>query len=74
MAVFVLPKSAKFNELTRNWKFYQEFPARTQIFTRQSQENPAHQEVVAPTPWYVHLWLVDADCAIYDQTPPTILD
>jgi hypothetical protein len=71
MAVFVLPKWAKFTPLTKNWKLYQEFPARTQLFTRQSLENPAQQEVVAPTPWHVQLWLVDADCAFYDSTAPT---
>jgi hypothetical protein len=27
--------------------------------------------VVAPAPWHVHLWLVDADCPFYDQTPPS---
>jgi hypothetical protein len=27
--------------------------------------------VVAPAPWLVHLWLVDADCALYDSTSPT---
>jgi hypothetical protein len=47
MAVFVLPKWAKFTQVTKNWKLYQEFPARTQLFTRQSLENPAQQEVVA---------------------------
>jgi hypothetical protein len=41
MAVFVVPKWAKFNHLTKYWKLYQEFPARTQLFTRQSLENPA---------------------------------
>jgi hypothetical protein len=55
MAVFVLPKWAKFNELTRHSKLYQEFPARTHIFTRHSLENLAQQEVVAPAPWHVHL-------------------
>jgi hypothetical protein len=50
MAVFVLPKWAKFTQLTKHWKLYQEFPARTQLFTRQSLENPAQQEVVAPAP------------------------
>jgi hypothetical protein len=68
MAVFVLPKWAKFTPLTKHWKLYQEFPARTHFFTRQSLENPAQQEVVAPAPWPVHLWLVDADCAFYDST------
>jgi hypothetical protein len=41
MAVFVLPKWAKFASLTKHWKLYQEFPARTHLFTRQSLENPA---------------------------------
>jgi hypothetical protein len=70
MAAFVLPKWAKFNELTRHWKLYQEFPARTQLFTRQSLENPTQQEVVAP--WRLQLWLVDAGCTFYDQAPTTI--
>jgi hypothetical protein len=39
-AVFVLPKWAKFNQLTKHWKLNQEFPARTQLFTRQSLERP----------------------------------
>jgi hypothetical protein len=30
--------------------------------------------VVAPTPWHVHLWLVDADCAFYNPTSPTESD
>jgi hypothetical protein len=30
--------------------------------------------VVAPAPWHVQLWLVDVDCAFYDQTPPTFPD
>jgi hypothetical protein len=50
MAVFVLPKWAKFNQLTKHWKLYQEFPSRTQRFARQSLENLAHREVVAPDP------------------------
>jgi hypothetical protein len=41
------------------------------VFTRQSLENPAQQKVVAPTPWHVQLWLVDADCAFYDMASPT---
>jgi hypothetical protein len=36
MAVFARPKLAKFNELTLHRKLYQEFPTRTQQFTRQS--------------------------------------
>jgi hypothetical protein len=35
LAVFVLPRWAKFNELTRHWKLFREFPARTPLFTRQ---------------------------------------
>jgi DNA-binding XRE family transcriptional regulator len=56
MDVFVLPKWAKFAQLTKHWKLYQEFSARTQLFTRQSPENPAQHEVVAPAPWHVQLW------------------
>jgi hypothetical protein len=63
MAIFFLPKWTKFNHLTKHWKHNQEFQARTQLFTRQSLENPTQQEVVAPAPWHVQLWLVDADCA-----------
>jgi hypothetical protein len=74
MAVFVLPKWAKFTRVTKNRKLYQEFPARTQLFTRQSLENPAQQEVVAPAPWHVQLWLVDADCAFNDSTSPATPD
>jgi hypothetical protein len=74
MTVFVLPKWAKFNQLTKHWKFYQEFPARTQLFTRKSVENPVEQEVVALAPWHVQLWLIDDDCAFYDPVSPTILD
>jgi hypothetical protein len=55
MAVFVLPKWAKFNQLAKYWKLHQEFPARTQLFTRQSLENPTKHEVVAPGPWHVQL-------------------
>jgi hypothetical protein len=64
MVVVVLPKWAKFNELTRHWKLYQEFPARTQLFTRQSLDDP----------WHAQLWLVDVDCAFYDPIPTTLLD
>jgi hypothetical protein len=71
MAVFVLPKWAKFAQLTKHWKLYQEFPARTQLFTRLSLESLAQQEVVAPAFWPVKLWLIDADCAFYDQTSST---
>jgi hypothetical protein len=74
MAVFVLPKWAKFAQLTKYWKLYQEFLARTQLFTSQSLENPSQQEVVAPAPWHVQLWLIDADCDFYDPTSPTKSD
>jgi hypothetical protein len=30
--------------------------------------------VLAPTPWHVQLWLVDADCAFYDHTPHAVHD
>jgi hypothetical protein len=40
MDVFVLLKWAKLNELTRHWKLCQEFPARTQLLTRQSLDDP----------------------------------
>jgi hypothetical protein len=30
--------------------------------------------VVAPTPWPVQLWLVNADCTFYDHAPTTVLD
>jgi hypothetical protein len=30
--------------------------------------------VVAPSPWHVQLWLVDADCTFYDHTPTTFHD
>jgi hypothetical protein len=74
MAVFVLPKWAKFNQLTKQWKLYQELQARTQLYTRQSLENPAQQEVFAPAPWHVLLWFVDADCDFYDLASPTCPD
>jgi hypothetical protein len=74
MVVCVLSKWAKFIELTRHLKLYQEFPARTQLFTRQSLENPIQQDVVAPSPWPVRLWLVDAHCTFSDHVPTTIPD
>jgi hypothetical protein len=43
MVVFVLFKWAKFDELTSYWKFYEEFLARTHLFTLRSLENPTHQ-------------------------------
>jgi hypothetical protein len=74
IVVFVPPKWSKFNDLTRHWKLYQEFPARTHLFTRQSLENPTQQEVVAPSPWHVQLWLVDADCTFSVHAPTTVPD
>jgi hypothetical protein len=74
MAVFVLPKWAKFAPLTKHLKLYEEFPARTQLFTRESLEKPTLHEVVAPAPWPMQLWLVDADCAFYDSTTSTESD
>jgi hypothetical protein len=68
------PKWAKFNELTRHYKLYQEFLGRTQLFTRQSMDSPTQQEVVAQALWHVQLWLVDADSAFYDHAPTTIPD
>jgi hypothetical protein len=59
MVVFALPKWNEFNEPTRHLKLNQKFPARTQLFTRQSVDDPTQHEVVALDPWYVHLWLVD---------------
>jgi hypothetical protein len=55
MAVFVLPRLDKFNELTRHLKLYQEFPAKIKLFTRLSLDNSTQQEVVALTPWHVQL-------------------
>jgi hypothetical protein len=74
MVVFVLPKWAKFNGLTRHWKLYQEFQARTHMFTRHSLDDPTQHEVAARAPWHVHMWLVDADCAFYDPAPTTVPD
>jgi hypothetical protein len=71
MAVFVLPKWAKFAQLTKHWKLYQEFLAGTQLFTCHSLESPTQQQVVAPASWHIQLWLVDADCAFYDPASPT---
>jgi hypothetical protein len=74
MAVFVFPKWAKFNELTRPWKLDQDFRARTQLFTRQSLDDPTLHEVVAPYPSHVELWLVDARCAFFDPPPTKVYD
>jgi hypothetical protein len=74
MVVFVLPKWAKFNELTRHLKLCREFPARTQLFTRKSLDNPTQQEVFAPPPWHVQLWLVDVYFTFYDHAPTIVPD
>jgi hypothetical protein len=55
-------------------KLYQEFQARTHLFTCQSLDNPTLQEVVAPTSWHVQFLLVDNDCTLCDQAPTTIDD
>jgi hypothetical protein len=51
---------------------YQEFGARTRLFTRPSAVDPTNQEVVARARWLVQLWLVDADCDFYDSAPTNI--
>jgi hypothetical protein len=73
MGVLVLPKSAKFNEATRHWTLYQEFLARTQLFTRQSLDDPTQQEMVAPSPWPHQLCLVDVDCALFYDSVLTMV-
>jgi hypothetical protein len=35
MTAFVLPKWAKSNDLTQHWKLYHDFPAKTELLTRQ---------------------------------------
>jgi hypothetical protein len=72
MVARVLPKWSKFNTITRHWKMYQEFPARTQLFTRQSVTYPTRQEAVAPPPRHVQLWLIDFGYDFYDSVPTTI--
>jgi hypothetical protein len=62
MVVIVLPKWARFNTTTSQWKLYQEFHARMQLFTRMSVADPTQHEVVALSPWHVELWLVEANC------------
>jgi hypothetical protein len=57
MVVFVLPKWAMFNEITRHSKLYQELPAMTQLLTRYSLDNPTQEEMAAPAPWRVQLSL-----------------
>jgi hypothetical protein len=34
-------------------------------------DDPTPQEMVAPTPWFVKLSLIDIDCALYDPVPTT---
>jgi hypothetical protein len=62
MAMFVLFKWAEFNDLTRHLQLYKDFPARTQLFTRESLDDPTQQKVVVLTPWHDQLWSVDGDC------------
>jgi hypothetical protein len=71
MAMFVLPKWAKFSNITRHCKLYQDFHGRTLLFTSESVIDPTQQEVVAPTLWPTQLWLVDADCNFYDSAMTT---
>jgi hypothetical protein len=68
---FVLRKWAKFNDITRKWKLYQEFHARTHLLNSQSVNDPTQHEVVVPAPWLVHLWLVDANCDLCDSASTT---
>jgi hypothetical protein len=74
MAVLVLPKWAKFNELTRHHKIYEDFQSNTPLFTRETLDDSTQHEVVALASWYVQLWLVAADCAFYDPALTTTLD
>jgi hypothetical protein len=55
MVVFVLLKWAKFNTITEHLKLYQEFEARTQLFSRQSVSYLTQHEVVALAPWPLQL-------------------
>jgi hypothetical protein len=71
MAVFVLPKWAKLNELTRRWNSYHEFHSKTQQLTCPLKDDSTKQEVVASPPWLIHLWLINADCEFYDFTLTT---
>jgi hypothetical protein len=73
MAMFVLPRWAKFNDKTRHCKLYHEFLGSAQPFTRQSINDPAQQEVVTLAPWSTPLWLIDADCQFCDSAPITSL-
>jgi hypothetical protein len=45
----------------------------TQRFTRRSLYDSIQQEVVAPTPWHLPLWLVDVECIFYDLVAPIIV-
>jgi hypothetical protein len=46
MALFVLPKWAKFNDIPRHLKMYQEFRSRTRLFARQSVNDPTHERLL----------------------------
>lgn len=70
MGVFILPAWEKFDTMTRNWKLYQEFPARTPLFTRLSKENAVIHETVRPAHWPVRIWLIDSDCDFPDEPEP----
>ena len=67
LGVFVLPAWSKFDTMTSKWKLYQEFPARTPLFTRLSKENAVIHETVRPAPWPVRIWLIDSDCDFPDE-------
>jgi hypothetical protein len=70
MAVFVLPKWAKLNDITRHLKLYQEiFIARTHLPIRKPVNDPTQHEVVAPPLLQVYLCLVDDEFAFYDSAP-----
>jgi hypothetical protein len=74
--VLILSEFAKFNTLTRHWKWKHNFRARTILFTRQSLDDPIKQEVVGPTQWPLHLWLVVDGCEFHDSVAthaPTLL-
>jgi hypothetical protein len=64
LAIFVLPKKANFSKLTEKWKMYQEFPPRMKLFTLRSTTIAIVQEMVAPSPWHVQLWLLDSECPL----------
>jgi hypothetical protein len=74
MGAFVLSKWAKFNELSRHWKFYQEFPARTQVFTRESLDDPTKQEVICSNPLACSTLVSRCIVCFNDQAPTTTHD